>query len=76
MDQQAVGELVHGKQGGDRSFHVCPALAFGVEEKLNCVDCYEDDAGVGVECHVCVGIVGDMFGDCVHPRAEEDGCWC
>jgi hypothetical protein len=31
---------------------------------------------VGVDCHVFVGIVGDMFRDCVHPRAEEDGCWC
>lgn len=76
VDEEPVSGLVCCEQSGHGSFDVGATFAFRVEEKLDRVDCYEDDSGVGEKCHIGFGVVGDVFGDCIHPGAEEDGCWC
>lgn len=47
-------------------------LSSGTWRLLRGVDGYEDDAGLRKEPHVHAHVVIDMFGQRIHPRAEEN----
>lgn len=67
--------MIRSKDGAYGFFDVCAAPGFGLKEEFFGGRSAEDYAGGGVETHIGLRIVFDVLGSCIHPGAEEDGCW-
>lgn len=75
VEQDSLGGLVGGEDGGHGFEDVFSSLGFALEDEFFGGDGDEDDLRGGVERHVGAGVVGDVLGVGVGPGAEEDGGW-
>lgn len=68
MNDQAL--IISREDGVHGCGNLSSPLHFGFEHELLGVDAYDDNTSAGVERHVGSGVVVDVLGRGVHPRAE------